>query len=179
MARKKPDHEVSNAGKPNPIKKGYGRKTVSANIAALEKEGRPRNQAVAIALDSARAVYRKRYPQGVFPPWLAEKKTSYKENPGPSVEKQLKTGMDLYRRFSGHEPEIVGRTGKPKIPDVGIVIGEMMGVAYETVRDGIVEKYFHEFAKKSRPLLVSAFDGKSIYIVGGQYDFTEDGIVDK
>ena len=105
--------------------------------------------------------------------------TPYKENPEPPRGKQLAQAMDLYRRFSGHEPEIVGRMGKPKIPNVGIVIGEMDGVTYETVRDGETLQYFHRFNKKSRPLLVSSFDGKQIYIVGGRYDFTEDGIVDK
>lgn len=93
MARKKkPVQEIridigshNLTAKPNPIKKGYGRATVKANIAIMEKEGRPHAQAVAIALDTARRSYLKRYPQGILPPWLVEKKTGpYKENPGPT-----------------------------------------------------------------------------------------------
>ena len=37
-----------------PLKKGYSAKTVSRNVAAEMKAGRPQNQAVAIALSTAR-----------------------------------------------------------------------------------------------------------------------------
>jgi hypothetical protein len=37
-----------------PIKKGKSRKVISGNVAELVKSGRPQNQAVAIALASAR-----------------------------------------------------------------------------------------------------------------------------
>ena len=50
---------------------------------------------------------------------------------------------------------------------------------YDTVRDGESEKYIHRFKKRSRPLLVSSSDGKSLHILGGEYEFTDRGIVDK
>jgi hypothetical protein len=36
-----------------PLKKGYSKKAVSANIKALVREGRPQKQAVAIAMQKA------------------------------------------------------------------------------------------------------------------------------
>lgn len=184
----------------NPTKNGYSRATIQFNIAQLMHDGMPQKQAIAAALDMARRAYKKRFPTGQLPEYLKPAKTRAKRvhkavtkkpaekapvkkairsNPEPHRGKQLEQAMDLYQRFSGHEPEVVGRTKRPKIPNVGIVIGEMDGVTYETVRDGEKLQYFHRFNKKSRPLLVSSFDGKQLFIVGGRYDFTEDGIVDK
>lgn len=173
-----------NSFKSNPIKSGYSKQTIQENIISLMREGREHAQAVAIALDSARKSYFKRYPDGFLPSYLRPQSgegrnpKKYKSNPSKSVDGQIKAAMTLYQKFSGHEPEEVGRMKKPKIPDVGVVIGELEGVAYETVRDGKVEKYFHRFDKRTRPLLVSSSDGRNLYILGGEYDFTEDGIVD-
>lgn len=43
-----------------PLKKGYSRKSVSANIRAEMKSGKPQKQAIAIALDVARRTKAKR-----------------------------------------------------------------------------------------------------------------------
>lgn len=55
----------------NPIKRGYSKPTVSANIAELRRAGYPINQAVAIALKAGRASWRERYPKRKFPDHLA------------------------------------------------------------------------------------------------------------
>jgi pyrimidine operon attenuation protein/uracil phosphoribosyltransferase len=43
-----------------PLKKGYSKRTVSANISTLRHEGRPQKQAIAIARDQARRAKRKK-----------------------------------------------------------------------------------------------------------------------
>ena len=54
-----------------PLFKGYGRKQISANIRRLRHEGRPRKQAIAIALNTARVSARE---AGKRPLWLALRK---------------------------------------------------------------------------------------------------------
>ena len=96
-----------------------------------------------------------------------------------SITRAKSAAIRLYRAFTGSDPELVGEVAKPKFPSVGIVIGPLIGVAYEATRDGISERYFHEFDPDSRPTLISSSDGGAIFILGGSYDFTEDGIVDR
>ena len=66
----------------------------------------------------------------------------------------------------------------PPLPKVAAVIGECDGVLYTTVRDGVTERYIHEFRKADKPLLCVSPDGRQILLVGGRYRFTEAGIVD-
>ena len=43
-----------------PLKQGYSKKTISENIARERRAGKPRNQAIAIAMETARLAKRKR-----------------------------------------------------------------------------------------------------------------------
>jgi len=92
---------------------------------------------------------------------------------------QIEKARDLYERFSGHDAVELGRVKIPPLPAVGVAIGEVDGILYSTIRDGVLEKYIHKFRKSDRPLFVVAPDGKVLYLLGGNYNFTERGIVDE
>jgi hypothetical protein len=90
----------------------------------------------------------------------------------------LRQASRLLKEFSGHEPTEVLRVQKRNATR-GLVIGELDGVLYTTVRDGEIERYVHKFRQSSRPLLTASADGKSLDIVGGRFQFTEAGIEDR
>lgn len=91
---------------------------------------------------------------------------------------ELATASRLLKDFSGHEPAEILRVDERPMRK-GLVIGELDGVLYTTVRDGKTERYIHKFRKSSRPLLTARADGKQLGIVGGRFRMTEAGIVDK
>ena len=116
-----------------------------------------------------------------------KKTTKSKKNPVPAssragasrrVSDLVEQASDLYERFSGHDPEPIGRINIPNIPRVGVAIGEVDGILYSTIRDGKFEKYIHKFHKKDRPMFIVSPDGKQLFLIGGNYTFTERGIVD-
>lgn len=84
----------------------------------------------------------------------------------------------LFENFTGHEAEYV-QLIDVDTPRAGMIIGTLDGVLYTAVRDGEEESYIHEFSGDSKPLLVAGSDGETLFIVGGEYEFTERGIVDR
>lgn len=96
-----------------------------------------------------------------------------------SKNARIRRAANLYERFSGHEALECGRIKVRAMPDVGVAIGKVDGILYTTVRDGVIEKYIHKFHKGDEPLFVVSPDGKQLLMVGGRFDFTERGIVDK
>lgn len=91
----------------------------------------------------------------------------------------VRRAANLYERFTGHDADAAFKVSIPSLPKVAAVIGELDGVLYSTVRDGVLEKYIHKFAKNDRPLFAVSPDGRCMVIIGGRYQFTERGIVDK
>ncbi len=89
----------------------------------------------------------------------------------------IKRGKKLIESFTGEKAEIYGRVKLPPPPKIGLVIGRLVGVIYEADREKV--NYIHRFRKTSRPLLVTSHDGKQLYMIGGSYNFTDRGIVDK
>lgn len=96
----------------------------------------------------------------------------------PTTRRQVKQAQNLFKDFTGDDAESLTKI-QLRNPKTGLVIGELDGVLYTTIRDGKTEKYIHEFKKRSRPLLIASSDGDSLHIVGGQYEFTNAGIEDR
>lgn len=102
----------------------------------------------------------------------------YKKNPvTPGNERKMLAGVDLFEKFTGHEATHYDRVTLPDM-SVCVQIGELDGIAYETVRDGKRHRYFHKFKKAARPIFAVTHDGEAVVIVGGRFKFTERGIVD-
>lgn len=103
-----------------------------------------------------------------------------KRNPVPeSRASKIRKAAQLYEDFSGHEAEEIGTVKLSVNPEVAIAVGEIEAIMYNTVRDGVSERYIHKFRASARPLFCVSFDGKQLLLVGGEYDFTERGIVDR
>ena len=109
-----------------------------------------------------------------------------KRNPGNRTE--LEQARALYRSFTGREaPRIlyapaskltkVFPQNRAVVPVVGF--GELSAVEYRANRDGRTDLYRHVFRRQSRPLLASSHDGTALYLLGGAYNFTNRGIVDR
>lgn len=104
--------------------------------------------------------------------------TGYAKNPVPPSSKiKLQAAAELYEDFTGHKADHYDEYNV-EWPHVGLKIGKCDGVLYETVRDGITEHYIHKFKKSARPVLAASHDGKALALIGGNFAFTERGIVD-
>ncbi len=102
-----------------------------------------------------------------------------RKNPVPeSRRSKINKAARLYEDFTGHDAEELGYVDFQN-PEVALAIGDVVGIIYETVRDGVKERYIHQFKVKARPLFAVSYDGKQLYLLNGEYDFTERGIVDK
>ena len=99
------------------------------------------------------------------------------------LDETLRKGAKLYQNFTGHHDEFeVMKVRVPGFPEKLtelVVIGECTGILYDTIRDGELEKYIHQFKRKnSRPLFCITPDGNQIVLLGGAYKFTDRGIID-
>jgi hypothetical protein len=96
---------------------------------------------------------------------------------GP-IHSEVREAQERYQEFTGHDAN-EARKVKVRIPRVAVEIGDLDGVLYTTVRDGRTEKYVHKFKRNSRPVLAAGSDGKTLHVIGGDFEFTERGIVDR
>ena len=155
----------------NPLASGYSRETVSSNIGELRRAGFDPAVAAAIAYKSARRDYRKAHKYGGWPRYLRR----IPESTNPLVRQ----GEKLYTDFMLRQRARVSRVRVPDPPKVGVAVGRIATIIYESNRGGAAHLYRHDFGHHSRPLLVASSDGKHLVLLGGAYRFTQRGIVDR
>jgi hypothetical protein len=92
--------------------------------------------------------------------------------------REVRAAVELYESFREKKPKRLD-TIHVKIPRVVVHIGYVEVLWYRTTHGKDVQPYEHKFAAGSRPLLCVSSDGKQLLLLGGRYQFTERGIVDK
>lgn len=181
-----------------PLKSGYSRETVAANRNELQRAGLSARAAYAVAQADARVAFFKRHPGGALPVSLAFPRgyrmrehydangkplhfsRNYRVNPieNAQMRRVLQTGNSLYERFHGEQPRRITRMRIRSLGTVAVEIGQVTMIGYETIRDGQVRLYRHDFARHARPLLAASHDGRTVMLLGGAFTFTDRGIVD-
>ncbi len=178
-----------------PFRSGWSRETVARNIEEMIRAGHAQPHAVAASMARARRDYFRVYPNDELPPWLqfpkgytvrgdylpsgepiiARRSKRFAVNPESRDERDAKK---LYHDFTGHRVTWKKRVRVPA-PRTGLAIGPVLGIMYETVRDGVREQYLHKFRPSSRPHLAISSDGKTALLLGGAWRFTDRGFVDE
>lgn len=99
---------------------------------------------------------------------------------GNPSEKEWGEALNLFAEFHEFLPDTVtvATVGRKSMPSLVVKIGELTELSYRSDKwdkGSIAVDYTHKF-KKPFPMLVSDADG-NLYIVGGSYKVTADGIV--
>lgn len=128
-------------------------------------------------------MYAKRFPRNTFRIFWPDG-AGVKKNPAPrggssgAPQEEIEAAARLREDFSGHKVTTARQVRLPAAK-VGLAIGPLLAVAYETTRDGKREKYLHEFRRGARPTLAASSDGRYLFVLGGAFRFTDRGIVDR
>lgn len=91
---------------------------------------------------------------------------------------QIDDAVALFEDFHGFKPGprqigAIVQDGRA----AGLQIGKIHSITYQPLKDK--DRYKHDFLPEARPDLAVSYDGKQSYIVGGDYDFTDRGFVDR
>ena len=89
----------------------------------------------------------------------------------------IQQGAFLYQQFNQFEPSYIERIHHPRlIPPVVVELGELVGLIYRSDKwqSGQPRAYIH--LMQDPPRLVSNVEGTQLYILGGSYRITEQGI---
>ena len=89
----------------------------------------------------------------------------------------MREGADLYHAFNGFAPSRVVKVHHSRvIPPVVVELGELVGLIYRSDKGqpGQALTYIHRM--EDPPRLVSNIKGTQLYVVGGSYRVTPQGI---
>ena len=94
-------------------------------------------------------------------------------------EKDMRGVIQIYESFREKKPRRLNVVKVPDAPKIVACIGHVEAIDYRTTHGRKLTLYRHDFVAGSRPLLCVSPDGKSLLLLGGRYQFTERGIVDR
>lgn len=97
----------------------------------------------------------------------------------PAPSRAVKQAARRYESFTGQRAVKTGTIDVPALPRAVVAIGYVDAIDYETMRHGRIQRFRHRFAKNARPLFACSPNGRTLYMLGGAYQFTARGIVDK
>lgn len=89
----------------------------------------------------------------------------------------MRQGLDLYRAFNRFDPSRVMKIRHSRvIPPIVVELGELVGLIYRSDKGqpGQPLTYIHRMGNP--PHLVSNIEGTQLYVVGGSYRVTQQGI---
>ena len=109
------------------------------------------------------------------------KRATKKTSNNPASRDDIAAARSLASRFHGRAPDDdeLYRVSKPHIPDALANIGQVFAIEYLAERDGKVYRFRHAFRAKSRPQLAVSPDGNFVTLIGGSWQFSEDGFIDQ
>jgi hypothetical protein len=107
----------------------------------------------------------------------SNRKSKIVKNPYQVSQSDIDKAYKLYKDFRESPPKR-GRVVEFEMPNTLMVMGHLNFVGYETTRAGQLEKYKHDFAPGSQPLLCADARTGALFIIEGRYRVTKRGIVD-
>jgi len=86
--------------------------------------------------------------------------------------------IKIYKDFREKNPQTLS-VFEVDVPSAVACIGHVESIDYRTTHGKKLALYRHDFSPGSRPLFCVAADGRSLWLLGGRFKFTERGIVDR
>lgn len=77
------------------------------------------------------------------------------------------------RRFAAFHNQEPANIEATRLPNVAFLLGNVLSIAYEVIENGRETVYQHEF--DTPPALAISHDGKTAFILGGEWTFTKRG----